>query len=107
MSPTDKLVFAWYNNSQIFTGIRSAFRKWIATQFKYFINVTKEHLTGFISMKLIPLSTETQKEAMPNEETSTNLVVDALTVDTTYTCKVQSHQEYSFTSTIEVNGIRF
>ena len=53
------------------------------------------------------LSTETQKETVPNNKTSTNLVVEALTVDTKYTCKVQSHQEYSFTSTIEVNGINF
>ncbi|KAL5255598.1 hypothetical protein ACHWQZ_G010986 [Mnemiopsis leidyi] len=47
----------------------------------------------------------TSKEAMPNETTSNKLMVEALTVDTTYTCKVQSRQEYTFLSIIEVNGI--
>ena len=46
----------------------------------------------------------TMKETGQDNTTTSTLHVESLTEDQFYTCRVQSNQEYSFISKIEVNG---
>ena len=96
ISPTDTLVFAWYNSTEIMQGMLVvliemwSLSRWIKWQ--TFNQMSCKLLTG------------TRKESTQDSTTTSTLNVDSLTEDEYYTCKVQRHQEYTFISIIEVNG---
>ena len=96
ISPTDTLIFAWYNSTEIIQGMLVVIiEMWSLSRW------IKWQTFNLMSCNLL---TGTRKESTQDSTTTTTLNVDYLTEDEYYTCKVQGHQEYTFISIIEVNG---
>ena len=50
-------------------------------------------------------ATGTTKSTIADQTTVTELTLESQVVDSTYTCKVSGHEEYSFTASVEINGL--